>query len=228
MQVARHPGQQSVEHTVVAGVAGKHGKHRTTLQQLPEYSLATAVLTHRCLVGFIDMCEFRGIHARVFGRVIADVPPGPDTCQHGTDPGDDECDAPGVEPGDQPRNDDCAKRCTQRCAAIHQGGATTTFVGGQPGSIELGASRHDRRLGDSQANACDQQRDPVVRTGGQSLECAPADRGDANDGACLEAIQQHSAGNLHQRIRPEEGTEHQALESRRQLEFGGDQWQRHR
>ncbi|MNO47492.1 hypothetical protein D3C76_378080 [compost metagenome] len=228
MQVARHPGQQAVEHAVVAGVAGEHAQHRAALEQFLEHRFAVAVGLGRGIVGLGDVGKLGSVHLRVFAGVVADVPPGPDTCRHGADAGDDEGDAPGVEPGDQPRDDDGAKRGAQRRAAVDQGRPSATFVGGQPGPVELGTRRHDRRFGHTEADAGDQQSDPVMGKAAQCLERAPADGGDTDDIAHLEAVEQHTGRDLHQRVRPEERAEDQPFKRGRKFELGRNQRQGHR
>ncbi|MGX1021867.1 hypothetical protein AB7M33_004543 [Pseudomonas sp. Y3 TE3536] len=191
-------------------------------------SLAWVIGLGRGVVGLGDVGQFGGVDLRVFAGVVADVPPGPDACSHGADTGDDEGDAPGVEPGDQPGDDDRAKRCAQRRAAVDQGGAAATLVGGQPSAVEFGTRRHDRRLGHAQANAGDQQGDPIVGKAAQRLEGAPADGGDTNDVAHLEAVEQHTGRDLHQGIGPEERAEDQPFKCWGEFELGRNQGQGHR
>ncbi len=228
VQVARHPGQQAIEHCQDAAVAGEHGKDRTVLEQFAQRQAGLGCRGMGAGVAFGDVAQLGLVHPRVLAGVVADVLPRQDAGQYGADPGHHEGQSPRAQPGNQPGNQDRTQGAAQRCAAIHQHRATATFVRRQPGAIELGPGGHDRRLGHAQADACQQQYQPVVRGRAQCLEQAPGHGCRANDATGLEAVQQHAARDLHQGIGPEERTEHQPFHGRRQVEFGGDQRQRNR
>ncbi|MDT4795937.1 hypothetical protein FQZ97_285110 [compost metagenome] len=228
VQVAGHPGQQAVEHREDAAVAGEHGEDRAVLEQHAQRDAHLGGSGVGAGVAFGDVAQLGFVDARVFARVVADVLPGQDAGQDGARPGDHEGQAPGTQPGDQPGDEDRPQGAAQRCAAVHQHGTTATLVGCEPGTVELGPGGHDRRLGDTQADAREQQHQPMVRGGAHGLEGTPGDGRAADDAAGVEAVQQQAAGNLHQCIGPEEGAEHQPFHGRCQVELRRDQRQGHR
>lgn len=171
---------------------------------------------------FLDEGSFGFIDAGVLTGMVADIPPGKDTRDHGANARDDEGHAPGVEMGQQAGDDQRTQGGTQRCATVQQCGAAAAFVLGHPDAVELAACRVDGGLGSAQTQTGDQQRHPAGASCGDGLEEAPTQGGADDDHAWAETVGQHAAGNLHEGIGPEEGTHQQALNSRAEIELLGD------
>ena len=161
-------------------------------------------------------------------RRVADVIPGPQTAQHGADAGNDERHAPGVERGDQPRDHERAERGAQRCTAIEQRGATSAFGLRHPDAVEFAAGRIDRRFRGAKAEPAQQQDERVGRECGDRLKRAPKYRGQRNHNSRFEAVGQHAARHLHERVGPEERTQDHSLPRGIDAEFFRDQGHRDR
>ena len=191
--------------------------------QLPPGEAARRVFQR---MGLFDIARFRFIDRRMLSRRVADVVPGPQTAQHGADAGNDERHAPGIERGDQPRDHDRAERGTQRRAAVEQRRATPAFGLRHPDAVEFAAGRINRRFRGAQAEPAQQQDERVGRECGDRLKRAPKHRRQRDHDPRLEAIGQHAARHLHERVGPEERTQDQTLPGGIDAEFFRDQ--RHR
>ena len=180
---------------------------------------AVALRRLRRRSGSLDQRQFVRIDAGMIGRLVAQIPPGESTEQHGRDACNNKRRAPGSERDDQPCNDDAAEGRTERSAAIYQYRAARAFFRRQPYRIELGAGGKQRRLGGTETDAADQQRKAAGGDAGDGLKETPADGRAGDQGARSEAVDQPAAGNLQQRIAPEEGAEDDALHRRLEREF---------
>ncbi|MNK94064.1 hypothetical protein D3C87_1142540 [compost metagenome] len=174
-------------------------------------------------LGFLDIACLEFVHAGVLARGIADVPPGHGAGDDGAHARHDEGQAPGVERGNQPGDDDRAQCRAKRRAAIEQRGATAAFVLRHPDGVELAACRIDRRFGGTEAQAGQHQRRGAGAHGGQGLEGTPEHGGAGNHDARLVFVGQHAARHLHQGVGPEERTEDQALHGGAEIKLLRDQ-----
>ena len=109
------------------------------------------------------------------------------------------------EHGDQPGDDDRAQRRAERRAAVEQGRAAAALVLRHPDRVELAAGRIDRRLRGAEAQAGQQQRTQLVQTAAMAWKKPQPSVAHGDDDARLEAVGQHAARNLHERVGPEEG-----------------------
>ncbi|CAW27842.1 RNA binding protein, putative [Pseudomonas aeruginosa LESB58] len=220
-QVARTPGQQAEEHHGPTGAAEDDTDQGAAGDAQSSAGLAVRFGERGGAVG-VDPVQLGGVDPGMLGRVVAQVVPGQPGHGQGGDAGDEEGAAPGAEHGDQVGDDQSAESDAQRPSAVHQHGAAAAFAGAQPQRVELAAGGEQRRFRRAQGDPGEHQRQAAAGEGREGLEGSPEAGGPADHPARAVAVDQPAAGNLQQRVGPEEAAEDQPLHARRELEFTGD------
>ena len=75
-----------------------------------------------------DMISLGLVDRRMFGGIVADIPPGENTADHRAEASHNEGQPPRAEFCDEARNDQGAERRTERSAAVEERGAARAFV----------------------------------------------------------------------------------------------------
>ena len=166
-EIARSPGDQTIEHEIETHPAEQHAPERSEAEEAEDIDPARPPKRRQQFILFrmlaFDVLGLGFVDGRLLARIVTDVPVGEQAGRNRTHAGDDKGRAPGLKDANQRRDDQPAKRRAQGRAAIDEHGAATALFRGHPDRVQLAAGRKRRTLGHPQSQSRDQQRKKAGR-----------------------------------------------------------------